>query len=292
MKRCKLILAFVCALVLSTGCASRLTDNQKKSVSGFAQSASQVGSIANIEFKSVRDEVIGLNLYAIALNIDDSPEWNDLDQAVNEDSLKRRQNAVQTLENYGDLLYSLSSNDKNAELDKAANKFTDGVKDLDQDQKVSSTSLDVIKYTVKGLGRLIVEKKKKKAITDVVTTSRSQIDHLCNLIIEDFDGDRGFSGQLLVASVRLQIGANDVLLESKDIEDRQVAINAFYAGSLATKRVNEYHPQIAQAAKNLKISNQKLYVDLHMKGKNPFTSINNFKSSVKKLSETVQFYVK
>lgn len=293
MKVNKVSLLLSLSLILSVGCQSPvLNKEQRRAVSQFSQSAQVVSGQASEEFQTIRAEVIEMNKLVASFSESWDANDQDFDKALDKDDTLARVRAVNALRSYAELLTAFVDDWEDEKLKGAAADFVNNVRKLDENQKISNSYLDVFEKAVLGIGRFLVERKKKQAVVAVVAMSKEQVDHLCNLLIQDFSGAGGYTTQLVTTAGSTMVAADTYLRKSEDPAGRNRAVEAFDRGKLAMTRHNEVHYQIALAAKAMKRANDNLSDVLEEKEVRPFKSFSHFKQLAEELAETAQYYTR
>lgn len=173
------------------GCG--LTATQRKYTANLSKATTALAEVTSNELVQMREGTIQNNTYRIVA-VGEEPELaglNDLDEAFDVDIVKVRVQAVEVLKTYGNLLQSLVEETQEKELKKASDKFVASINGLPGDQKkMSDVQTEALGQAVYRIGRMIVEVKKAKAVREIVDNTQEQIQHLCNLLSNEFDVEK------------------------------------------------------------------------------------------------------
>ena len=296
----KKLVALMSICVLVSGCSSsRLSKSQKTQLQQFSVAATILNRYAGDEFKTTRDTVIKLN----KLRQFTDTTWpiaGGLDGVLDAQEIIARQEAVKSLEQYSILLYALVTDQEDQTLRATAVRFTDSLRRLEQSAEfeIPGPGKDIIEKTIAGIGRIFIERAKFRAVKDIVGSSKPYVDSICELIIQDFEGDYGLTAQLVVTATSTLLSADTFLRGTRGLDGmsnigRVEAAEAYDQASLAIDRHGIVHHRIATLAKDLKTLNKELNDSIQKRGpKLSFESMSSFRIGVERLVEDAKFYVR
>ncbi|WP_444904765.1 hypothetical protein ACJJIU_08175 [Microbulbifer sp. CnH-101-E] len=169
--------------VLLSGCG--LTINQTIKIQNFGAATEKVGSLGEKEFQKIRSEIIKMKIEIIALNNTKKANSLDLKNPVSVEDTRARIAAVKALQSYGELLIKLASTNRKENIQKAANSFSSNIAttpNIDLPEK----SKDMINKLAVGFGTFWISHKKAKSAKEIIPAYESPVDHLADLLVEDF----------------------------------------------------------------------------------------------------------
>jgi len=174
------------------GCG--LTADQRKAVTSFSSSASDLGSASGEEFSQMQGTAVKLNtaLYsggdpAISSEIRQGL-YRNLYGNFTPDRMALRIQLAQNLQKFGTLLNQLATTSETDQLSNAAGNLSANLKSLPPNLRfVSDNNADAIEKVVEEVGGILVEYKRKNAIRSIIELYNPQIIGACNLIHDDFD---------------------------------------------------------------------------------------------------------
>jgi hypothetical protein len=258
--RSALTLAVLAAVF--AGCA--LTAQQKAAVSQFSDSATTLGDVSSSELKVMRDETIKMTTERLLLGgKSKDPNLGDqtsLDRGFEVTRVETVSGATRALAAYGKSLAALVDDTQSADLKAASNEFVASLGRVPAAKdKLSDKQLEAIGTAVQEVGGLLVEWKRKQALTTIVRESRQAVDQLCDLLARDFDPQRGWvAQQLLVVEAPLVGAATDALFNARTYNDRKTTLEAFRLAQGSRMRRTEVVKRVADTAKAMKKANEAL----------------------------------
>jgi hypothetical protein len=219
------------------GCG--LTADQRKAVTSFSSSASDLGSAAGDEFSQMQGTAVKLNtaLYsggdpAISSEIRQGL-YRNLYGNFTPDRMVLRIQLAQNLQKFGTLLNQLATTSETDQLSKAAGNLSANLKSLPPNLKfISDNNADAIEKVVEEVGGVLVEYKRKNAIKSIIELYNPQIIGACNLIHDDFDVSQPHlgeqmnlvNGRLLQSTIStLRQEPDNAAMRSEEISDYALA---------------------------------------------------------------------
>ncbi|MDZ4165554.1 MAG: hypothetical protein U1C55_10545 [Smithellaceae bacterium] len=256
------VLTLAVLLVILAGCA--LTAKQKAAVSLFSGSAATLGDVTSSELKAMRDGTVKMTIERLLLggkskdcNLGDQ---TSLDRGFDLKRVMTVAGATQALAAYGKSLAALVDDTQSAELKVASNEFVASLGRVPTaKERLSDKQLEVIGTVVQEVGGLWIEWKRKQAVTTIVKESRQAVDHLCDLLIRDFDPEKGWvAKQLQVVEEPLMAEATNGLYDGRTYNDRKVALEAFRLAHGSRMRRTEVLKRVTDGATAMKKANSAL----------------------------------
>lgn len=255
-----LILSLI--LSISTGCA--LSANQKAAVSQFSDSAATLGNVTASELKAMRQGTVQMTIERLLLSgKSKDPNLGDqtsLDRGFELNRIESVSGATQALAAYGKTLSALVDDTQSAELQTASHEFAanlgrvPGVK-----ERLTDNQLDAIGTAVQAVGTLWVDWKRQQAVVTIVKESQQAVDHLCDLLIRDFDPKKGWVAlQLQIIEDPLIAEATNALYDGTTYHDRKIALDAFRLAHNNRMRRTEILHRMIEAAVAMKQANRAL----------------------------------
>lgn len=255
-------LAILLTTSLLVGCGLNL--NQREAAARFANASSDLGSFSEKELINWREVIIQMNSKDLAVG-GTTAKLNDLDGAFDAEDIKARINAAVALSAYGNLLISLVDESQADNLKNAALQFSDSVKGV-SGKALSDMQLESLGTVVYNIGGVFLEWQKAKAVKQIVLQSKTDVDHLCDLLIQDFDSKgMGLVQNIINTSVQLKDDADTALDSLKEqgashthIVDKLIAIEAYKLADDQKVRTKKVGGQIVESLKALKTANAEL----------------------------------
>lgn len=290
-----LCLSSVLWLLAQIGCAT-LTENQRKNAADFSKATTALAEVTLNEFVQMRDGTILMNTYRLAAVGEEEGQagLDNLDEAFDVEDVKIRIQAVEVLKTYGELLQALVDETQEKGLRNASDKFVASIHGLPSgDKKMSDKQADALGEVVYQIGRFVVEAKKAKAVREVVTNTKGQIDHLCDLLSNEFkeEGVRLLmqykkSGDVAIAAIQ------DSFLNTKpdDVITRLRLVEMYKQTQANRDRVAPVAKNVSIAIGNMKKANDALYKSMENLELTPddFKNLKGYRDSVKMIIDAIK----
>ena len=246
---------FLSLLFLLSGCG--LTGTQQQAAARFARASAGLGEFTAKEFSGLRELTIEMNTRDVV--IDGEAKLTNLDESLSPDAVSARISAATALSSYGQLLLSLVEETQGAELKAASDDFVGSFKRV-SGKTLSDDQLEALGTLVQGIGGLLVEYKKAKAVKRIVKEAKPDVDKICDLLIADFNRTGLGVGQGVdVTITRLKADVDYALATpGVDHQRRLVAVEAFKLADDAKNRLNVLGSQAVKTLTTLKSANQQL----------------------------------
>lgn len=258
---CNLLLlpALVSILV---GCS--LTSTQKGAVSQFSTSAATLGDVTASELKAMRDGTVKMTIERLLLggkSLDSSlGDQASLDRGFELERVESVSGATRALAAYGKSLAALVVDTQSAELEVASNEFIVNLSRVPTaKQHINDQQLESIGAVIQNVGGFWIEWKRSKAVKTIVKDSKNAVEHLCDLIIRDFDPAKGWvAKQLQVVEDPLMGEATNSLYDGRTYNDRKIALEAFRLAHDSRMRRSEVLKRVTTGATAMKSANASL----------------------------------
>jgi hypothetical protein len=249
----RIAIPLVLSLVVS-GCGLSVT--QREATTRFAAASSGLGEFSANELSSLREATIQMNTKDIAIG--GMANIQNLDGAFNLDDVSARINAAMALSSYGSLLLALVDETQEAELKSASTQFVDSVKGV-RGKTLNDAQLEGLGTVVYSIGGFFIEYQKAEAVKKIVKESKADIDHICDLLIQDFSR----TGLALFQDVdksatQLKADSAIALASSHDVENKLIAIEAFKLADDQKAKAKTIGDQAVATLKTLKLANAEL----------------------------------
>jgi hypothetical protein len=246
---------FVSLLFSLSGCG--LTGTQQQATARFARASAGLGEFTAKEFSGLREVTIAMNTRNIVIN--GEAELKNLDESLDPDVVSVRISAATALSSYGRLLLSLVEETQGEEIKAASDDFVDSFKRV-SGKTLSDQQLEALGTVVQGIGRLFVEQRKATAVKRIVKEAQPDVDHICDLLIADFNRTGLRVGQGVdVTITRLKADAKIALsTPGVDHQRRMVAVEAFKLADDVNNRLSVLGTQAVKTLTTLKSANQQL----------------------------------
>ena len=250
----QIVIALAWATLLS---ACGLTGEQRNAAMQLGHAAQSSGDFASDQFPKLRQMVISMNV--IDVEIGGTRKPGELDKNFSASTVAIRVRAARALASYGELLIALVTETQAAELQQASNDFVSSVKSI-SGKRLSDAQLDAIGSTVDQVGGWIVEYKRAEAIKAIVPQAAPEVEHLCDLLINDFSQTGQNLSQEVDATAQRLRGDIDLALAEKDTSfaERSAAMQGQTLVEQADAELTVVNAQAIQALKALKTANQDL----------------------------------
>jgi len=255
-----LILPVMVSIV--TGCA--LTAPQKAAVSQFSDSSARLGDVTSSELRAMRDGTVKMTIERLLLGgKSKDPNLGDqasLDRGFELERVETVSGATQALAAYGKSLAALVDDTQSAELKTASNEFVASLGRVPTaKQHINDQQLEAIGTVIQDVGGFLVEWKRKRAVRTIVKESKDAIEHLCDLLIRDFDPKKGWvAKQLQVVEDPLMAEATNSLYDGHTYNDRKIALEAFLLANGSRMRRTEILKRVMDGADAMKKANSSL----------------------------------
>jgi hypothetical protein len=256
------LLSFAALLGVFAGCA--LTARQKAAVSKFSGSAVTLGDITSSELIAMRDDAVKMTIERLLLggksknsNLGDQAS---LDRGFEMEKVETVSGATQALAAYGRSLAALIDKKQSTDLAAACNEFVATLGRVPAAREcVTDEQLQAIGSVAGIVGGIWTDWKRKKAVAMIVASARGAVEHLCDLLIRDFDPEKGWVAlQLQVIEGPLMGEATNGLYDGKTYNDRKVSVEAFRLAHDSRMRRTEVLHRVTGAATAMKKANNAL----------------------------------
>ena len=256
------LLALALVLVPFAGCA--LTAQQKAAVSQFSGSATALGDVTSSQLNAMRDDTMRMTIERLLLGgKSKDPNLGDqtsLDRGFDVERVETVLGATQALAAYGKSLAALVEDTQLAELKAASNEFVASLGRVPTAKEhLSDEKLQAIGTVVEEVGGLWIEWKRKQAVTTIVNNSKGAVEHLCDLLVRDFDPKNGWVAlQLQIIEDPLMAEATNGLNDGRTYNDRKIALEAFRLVHDSRMSRTQVLPRVTDAATAMKKANSAL----------------------------------
>lgn len=256
------LLTLAALLATFAGCA--LTAEQRAAVSQFSGSAATLGDVTSSELIAMRDDTVKMTIERLLLG-GKSKEQNlgdqtSLDRGFDVERVETVSGATQALAAYGKSLAALVDDTQSPELKTASNEFVASLGRVPTAKEhLSDAQLGAIGTAVQEVGGLWIEWKRKQAVTTIVKNSKDAVEHLCDLLVRDFDPEKGWvAKQLQVIEAPLMAEATNGLYRGTTYDDRKTALEAFRLAHDSQMRRTQVLGRVTDAATAMKTANSAL----------------------------------
>jgi hypothetical protein len=190
---------------------------------------------------------------------------------------------------YGRTLGALVDDTQSADLNTASHEFVASLGRVPEAKKrLTDGQLEAIGSAIQEVGTLWVDWKRKQAVTAIVKESRQAVEHLCDLLIRDFDPKKGWVAlQLQVIEDPLIAEATNALYDGRTYHDRKVALDAFRLAHGNRMRRTEVLTRVIDAAVAMKQANSALAQAVEHPGWS-FQDIRSFAERAKSLQSAAK----
>jgi hypothetical protein len=255
--------------VLVSGCG--LTVAQKATIGQFSRATATIGEGTAQELTRMRDGVIQANTSTLIIIGEDRAAPGEttprkalitpatVERQFTVENIGRVGHAARALQSYGELLLALVEDSQAKELRGAAEGLVANLKAA-SDVSLQPKEEDAITSAVYAVGRVIVERKKAKAVKIIVPAAAPHIDKVTGLLAAEFDPNRDGSlgSAFRAAAERLRGEAANAFRQAKTPADRAVILPAWEYGRAASLRSDEIHKRISDAASGIQKSHRML----------------------------------
>lgn len=293
---CGLLVLIVLASVLA-GCA--LTSAQKAAVGQFSDSAATLGDVTSSELMAMRDGTVKMTTERLLLGgKSKDPNLGDqtsLDRGFELKRVEAVSGATRALAAYGKSLAALVNDTQSAELKAASNEFVASFGRVPTAKNhIDDQQLEAIGTVIQDVSGFWIEWKRKQAVKTIVEKSQKAVDHLCDLLIRDFNpgNDKGenrgwIAFQLQVVEDPLMAVATNGLYDGRTYNDRKVALDAFLLTHNSRMRRTEVLKRVMDGAAAMKKANNAL-VHAVAKSDWSFQDIQDFAQKARSLQAAVK----
>ena len=255
---------FILAALVSilTGCA--LTAPQKATVSQFSDSAATLGDVTSSELRAMRDGTVKMTIERLLLGGQSKdPNLGDqasLDRGFELERVETVSGATLALAAYGKSLAALVDDTQSGELKTASNEFVASLGRVPTaKQHINDQQLEAIGTVIQDVGGFWIEWKRKQAVKTIVKESKEAVEHLCDLLIRDFDANKGWvAKQLQVVESPLMAEATNSLYDGRTYNERKIALEAFLLADGSRMRRTEILKRVTDGADAMKKANSSL----------------------------------
>jgi hypothetical protein len=179
-------LSAILLLTVVTGCG--LTVQQKTAVQQFGSATSDFAALTRSEFIQSRQDVIKMNRLRVLLG-DESVK--SLDAPFTPDAMLPRIRALDALSDYGVLLQTLLNTSSEAELHRSAAGLVSSFNRV-PDITMTDEQKNAIGRAVAFGGSGLVERKRAKAMKEVVELAHPHVTNLIQIVKRDFNPNADF----------------------------------------------------------------------------------------------------
>ena len=157
--------------LIPIGC-SGLTVAQRAAVMKFGGAAADLGAVAAEEFRQSRFDVIAMNKARLGLG-DSTVKVDRLDGYFTLEDVNARVEAAMALREYGEVLARLAGGEGAMEVGAAAERLVGSLTRLRAARKIdiSDEKLGAIGSAVAGVGGIVVEAERARAVREVTSVS-------------------------------------------------------------------------------------------------------------------------
>lgn len=258
MKRLMCACLFLC--IFLSGCA--ITAKQKDATETFGLATERVGRIGEEEFIAIRDGIIRMNEALIVLDRSKTSLGLPFDDPAQAEATALRVSTCKSLRMYGDLLMRLASDDRSQFVRRSALSFMDSVSEtLGADLTVAQEQ--AVNDIVVGFDTYWTEKKKAKAIRDVVLAYEEVINSLADRLLADLSLHTSASSSLRAyeaKALQLQSAAGPIIDAGSqhDLKERKKAVEAYFMAENARIRAQQIGTRIHVSILTLKKLNAEI----------------------------------
>ena len=251
----------VLGLILTFGSGCALSAKQKSAINQFSDSAATLGDVTSSELATMRSGAIKMTIERLLLGgKSKDPNLGDqatLDRGFELNRMESVVGATRALAAYGKTLTALVDDTQSEELNAASQEFVASLGQISEAQKrLTDEQLEAIGAAVQEVGTFWVDWKRKRAVTTVITHSQQAVDNLCDLLIRDFDPQKGWVAlQLQVIENPLLAESTNALYDGVTYYEREVALGAFRLAHGSKMRRTEVLTRIVNAAVAMKQAN-------------------------------------
>jgi hypothetical protein len=254
----------ILAVLLNSFAGCALTAKQKMAVSEFGDAAVALGDVTSSELSAMRYGTVKMTIERLALGgKSKDPNLGDqisLDRGFEIKRVETVSGATRALAAYGKTLAALVDDTQSAELKAASNEFVASLGRVPTAKEhIDDEQLEAIGSVVQEVGGLWIDWKRKKAVTTIVKGSQNAVEHLCDLLIRDFDPAKGWvAKQLQVIEDPLLAEATNGLYDGRTYNDRKPAVEAFRLAYGSRIRRTEVLRRVTDGAAAMKEANKVL----------------------------------
>jgi hypothetical protein len=280
----------ILSVLMLSGCG--LSAAQKQDLAQFGTATEAMGSLAEDQLVQVRSDVIRMNTANYILDSRHAYTRPQFDQPTSLESITKRVAAAKALKSYGTLLNQLATADHSEGLKKAASEVIANFNTA-LGTGLTSAERDATSGIIMTVGKLMIEKKKKDAVRQIVLAYHEKADTMADLLAGDLtvderrtEGQWGVMDGYFFVAGRLEntsIGA----LASTNYNEREAAVNAYILAESARLKAKEVSSQTAKANSGFKKANAALVAAMKT---DTYTStdINAYANSVLDLANMVK----
>ena len=246
-------------LTFGTGCA--LSAKQKAAINQFSDSATTLGDVTSSELKAMRNGAVKMTIERLLLGgKSKDPNLGDqtsLDRGFELSRMEAVAGATRALAAYGKTLTALVDNTQSGDLNAASQEFVASLGRVSEaQQRLTDEQLEAIGAAIQEVGTLWVDWKRKRAVTTIVKASQEAVNHLCDLLIRDFDPKKGWVAlQLQVIEDPLLAESTNALYDGGTYNEREIALEAFRLAHGSKMRRTEVLTRVVDAAVAMKQAN-------------------------------------
>jgi hypothetical protein len=253
-----LLLLIVGAALAACG----LTAAQRDAAGRFSRAAVDVGDFAGTTFPAMRQSAIEMNTTDVIIR--GHAPADQLDQRFSLNNVAERVAAAQALSDYGTLLRALVEETQEEELKKASDNFVASARNV-PGKKLSDAQYEALGTLVQGIGSVVVEAKKASAVKKIAVQVQPDIDHLCDLLLEDFDPTGLHLAQGLDITLKRLDSDTDLALAGahSTFADRALAVQGIQQVTASQGTLAMLKTQATPTVQQLKLANTALVAALN-----------------------------
>ena len=260
-----------------SGCG--LSVAQRQTTSQIANATSGLGEFSATELLAFRHATIEMNIKDIAIG--GKTQMTKLEGAFEVPEVMARVNAAMALSSYGNLLLALVDENQQSNINANATEFITHLQGV-SGQKSNTDQLDGVGAVVNNIGGLFIEQQKAKAIKKIVSNSKVDIDHICDLFIKDLSRtELNLLQGVDTTAKQLMADADTALSSTQNVQDRILATEAFALAYEQKNKAKIMGEKGIAALQALKLANAELEIALN----NDMQSLPNARALGMKMNE-------
>ncbi len=307
-----LFLVVVCTLgLLSAGCG--LTRAQQEGIAAFGTAAGSLGEMTAQQFPALRNDLAAMNKLAWVLDekdgqrnklIETKPDGTPADrqffveQLQFDDGLKPRNvqvriQAANILADYGNLLVTFTTDAATqTDLKNASDKLVASIKAYPT-SLVNRPQVDELGTIVQVVGGWWIDRKKRRALEQIVPLVSPLMAQICGDLENDFDEQKEGIARLVNNSQdRLELKSSKWLRREPtgSLGDRLLEVDAFNLAVETKAKLDAVSEKTLAAVSALRRADTRL-VDLVRDGRISTSDIRDFYQQAKELADAVRGFI-